>query len=221
MASFNPDEELNFDDLLNCEEESIQSYIFGIFNPYFLFHPDASDPPLASFNEKAAHWQDWKAFHDAGLLPDIENNTNIINLLNRETEPAIDEEFVQMNGRLVYKELIEIIKKMMFVSGETGEPSIETIARIEKIVQDQVKEMVSHLLFLPHARQPLISPSVAQSRYWSCKPRIIPLNPNRAHPDGNSARSGKDPTCQKFFVLERRSQKRQRIRRAGQGRYAA
>ena len=35
------------------------------------------------------------------------------------------------------------LKQMMFVSGETGEPSIETTTLVEEIVQQQVKEIVS------------------------------------------------------------------------------
>ena len=39
--------------------------------------------------------------------------------------------------------LIEDIKQMMFVSGETGEPSAETTGIIEEIVRQQVVEIVS------------------------------------------------------------------------------
>ena len=36
------------------------------------------------------------------------------------------------------------IAKMMFVAGETGEPSAETTSLIEQIVHEQVYEIVSH-----------------------------------------------------------------------------
>ena len=42
--------------------------------------------------------------------------------------------------------LIDIIRQMMFVSGETAEASVETTGMIEEIVHAQVVEMVSPLL---------------------------------------------------------------------------
>lgn len=39
--------------------------------------------------------------------------------------------------------LIEWLQQMMFVSGETAEPSAETTYLIEEIVREQVVEMVS------------------------------------------------------------------------------
>lgn len=39
--------------------------------------------------------------------------------------------------------LTDAILQMMFVSGETADPSIETTGMIEEIVRDQVVEMVS------------------------------------------------------------------------------
>ena len=41
------------------------------------------------------------------------------------------------------KELTLWIKQMMFVAGETGEPSVETTSMIEEIVRQQVVEIVS------------------------------------------------------------------------------
>jgi hypothetical protein len=38
----------------------------------------------------------------------------------------------------------KVIRQMMFVSGETGEPSSETTILVEAIIQQQVKELVSH-----------------------------------------------------------------------------
>ena len=43
-------------------------------------------------------------------------------------------------------EFMANLTQMMFVSGETTEPSIDTIAVIESIVQEQVKEVVCHPL---------------------------------------------------------------------------
>ena len=37
----------------------------------------------------------------------------------------------------------DVFKKMMFVSGETGDPSTETTGMIEEIVRQQVVEIVS------------------------------------------------------------------------------
>ena len=63
--------------------------------------------------------------------------------------PIHDEDKVIVGNRI---QLTEEFLQMMFVSGETGEPSAETTTLIESIVQDQVKEMVrignsSHFLF--------------------------------------------------------------------------
>ena len=44
-----------------------------------------------------------------------------------------------------YADLLKL-KQMMFVAGETGEPSVETTTLIEQIVHEQVYEMVSSLL---------------------------------------------------------------------------
>lgn len=40
-------------------------------------------------------------------------------------------------------DLRETVIQMMYVSGETGEPSVETLAIIEEIVRQQVIELVS------------------------------------------------------------------------------
>ncbi len=44
--------------------------------------------------------------------------------------------------------LIPMIEQMMFVAGETGEPSSETTTLIEQIVHEQVYEMVGYLFDL-------------------------------------------------------------------------
>lgn len=41
--------------------------------------------------------------------------------------------------------LLDTFGQMMYVSGETGEPSVETTSIIEDIVRQQVIELVSHL----------------------------------------------------------------------------
>lgn len=54
--------------------------------------------------------------------------------------------------------LTDIIHQMMFVSGETAEPSIETTGMIEEIVHEQVVEMVSdeRLICMRDTREMLI-----------------------------------------------------------------
>lgn len=47
------------------------------------------------------------------------------------------------------KALTDLIKKMMFVSGETAEPSVETTTLIEEITRQQVIEIVSSPFFCP------------------------------------------------------------------------
>ena len=74
--------------------------------------------------------------HPEALLPFIPE---------RHTDPAIDE-----NTSLSLDEVVDemfalipqFILQMMFVAGETGEPSNETLSLIEQIVHEQVYEMV-------------------------------------------------------------------------------
>ena len=44
--------------------------------------------------------------------------------------------------------MADAMKQMMFVSGETAEPSPETTMLVEFIVQQQVMEMVCHMIYL-------------------------------------------------------------------------
>lgn len=46
-------------------------------------------------------------------------------------------------GQWLSEVLMDVIQKMMFVSGETADPSVETTSMIEEIVHTQVVEMVS------------------------------------------------------------------------------
>ena len=46
-------------------------------------------------------------------------------------------------GEYRYHLANDVFKKMMFVSGETGDPSTETTGMIEEIVRQQVVEIVS------------------------------------------------------------------------------
>ena len=56
-----------------------------------------------------------------------------------EEEPLLEEETAEGYKRIV---LMPDIQQMMFVAGETGEPSSETTTLIEQIVHEQVTEMV-------------------------------------------------------------------------------
>lgn len=47
----------------------------------------------------------------------------------------------------------DFIQQMMYVSGETGEPSVETTGIIEEIVRQQVIEIVSRLCISPASPQ--------------------------------------------------------------------
>lgn len=53
---------------------------------------------------------------------------------------------------------------MMFVSGETAEPSVETTTLIEEIVRQQVIEIVRSPPVAPHMRHMLISRSLYEAR---------------------------------------------------------
>lgn len=58
--------------------------------------------------------------------------------------PSMDKPLsLDFEAVLDQEELTDSIEQMMFVSGETGEPSAETTTLIEQIVQSQVHEMVS------------------------------------------------------------------------------
>jgi hypothetical protein len=69
-----------------------------------------------------------------------------------DTAP-VDEQMLQQFGQVIINwhvasyELTSCYEQMMFVSGETAEPSTETTGLIEDIVRQQVVEMVS---LLPH-----------------------------------------------------------------------
>lgn len=67
-------------------------------------------------------------FHAAKKMEDL-----------KQIDPAIEQ-----NQREEWNYLTtNMITQMMFVSGETGEPSAETTTIIEEIVREQVVEMVS------------------------------------------------------------------------------
>ena len=63
----------------------------------------------------------------------VEQDTNSGDLL--PDDPGSDDNFKE--------ELTLWIQQMMFVAGETGEPSVETTSMIEEIVRQQVVEIVS------------------------------------------------------------------------------
>ena len=73
--------------------------------------------------------------------------------------------------------LMKASKQMMFVSGETGEPSTETTGIIEEIVRQQVVEIVGSLPSLADANSNSSLPSAtnmqsdgacAPYRWWIC-----------------------------------------------------
>jgi hypothetical protein len=64
----------------------------------------------------------------------------------------LDDDFKEPSGfgekmiRFVWTKADEVNAKMMYVSGETAEPSTETTGMVEEIVRQQVIEMVRSLL---------------------------------------------------------------------------
>ena len=70
-----------------------------------------------------------------------------MSLLSSEIDALISREDLISKGEIVegYKRFVLIpeIEQMMFVAGETGEPSSETTLLIEQIVHEQVIEIVS------------------------------------------------------------------------------
>ena len=73
-----------------------------------------------------------------------------------------------------YKRIVLIpeLQQMMFVAGETGEPSSETTTLIEQIVHEQVIEMVSFSILC--ARKTKIK--VAQKIHSPCYSTRLPCN---------------------------------------------
>ncbi len=68
-----------------------------------------------------------------------------MSLLNNVSIPPPKEEIMEGYKRVV---LIPELQQMMFVAGETGEPSGETTTLIEQIVHEQVIEMVSLSIYV-------------------------------------------------------------------------
>lgn len=60
--------------------------------------------------------------------------------------PLSEEEIAEGYKRIV---LIPELEQMMFVAGETGEPTSETTTLIEQIVHEQVIEMVYFFIIVP------------------------------------------------------------------------
>ena len=56
---------------------------------------------------------------------------------------------LEMTPKEYREDLTNVISQMMFVSGETAEPSAETTTIIEEIVHTQVVEMVRNLHQIP------------------------------------------------------------------------
>ena len=100
-------------------------------------------------------------FPNSATSPDHSNWGNA-------TEPAFPAEAVEHTeetlDELKSGALTDAIHQMMFVSGETAEPSIETTGMIEEIVHEQVVEMVSNenLVCTGNARETLTSKSTVE-----------------------------------------------------------
>jgi hypothetical protein len=70
-------------------------------------------------------------------------------------------------------------KQMMYVSGETGEPSPETTGMIEEIVRQQVIEMVR--IVMPIPRYHLLTRLVAYVHRECCSPWLKVNHNRRSH----------------------------------------
>jgi hypothetical protein len=77
------------------------------------------------------------------ISADMDNETGEVDRNQKHhAGRVVDFEIVNSTGFSKITQLTEEIWQMMFVSGETGEPSAETTTLIEGIVQGQVIEMV-------------------------------------------------------------------------------
>lgn len=71
---------------------------------------------------------------------------------------------------------MHLIEQMMFVSGETGEPAVETTTLIEEVVRRQVHSMVGYLI-IRYRISPMTKPKDSSKRVPTLRTvaEIVPL----------------------------------------------
>ena len=126
-----------------------------------------------------------------------------MSLLNDTSSPPPDEELAEGSKEIAegYKRIVLIpeIRQMMFVAGETGEPSSETTTLIEQIVHEQVIEMVS--LRVSCACEANII--IAQKIHSPCYSTRLPYNHHLRFVFPNPPRQSKDFSLEDISLLER------------------
>ena len=106
-------------------------------------------------------------------------------ILPSVTVYGVDDHCVVMDWKVAKQELMSCAHQMMFVSGETAEPSTETTGLIEEIVRAQVIDMV-RLLYLGTKLAEANTWNLAGQRYRPCQSPRCQINlysrPNLPHP---------------------------------------
>lgn len=108
------------------------------------------------------------------------------------------------------------VRQMMYVSGETGEPSVETTSIIEDIVRQQVIHMVSHCYPLAPSTYTienlrLILSVTAQKLHRTRRPPWLPLHNHQRPNLPNPRRRAQSLSAAHLPLLEGRAQERQRL----------
>lgn len=119
-----------------------------------------------------------------------------------------DDDFESMED--FKQRLIYVLGQMMFVSGETAEPSPETTWMIEEIVREQVVEMVSCLITRSRSAYPNFP--TAYTSNDSGKPPWLQVNLNCRPHLPNPPRQSQSFSPQDLPFMERRAQKCQGLR---------
>ena len=129
---------------------------------------------------------------------DVEMENVLLNVDESDTIESV----IHFKARLTHW-----FQQMMFVSGETAEPSAETTWMIEEIVREQVIEMVWMLL---NIQSPLTaSASTSDS---PCQPTRLQVHLHRRPDLPNSTQYRQSLPTEDIPLLEGRAQERQRLR---------
>ena len=132
------------------------------------------------------------------VAEDIEMEDILLQTVESETLESV----INFKARLTHW-----FRQMMFVSGETAEPSAETTWMIEEIVREQVIEMV---WMLPHIQSPLTtSASTSDS---PCQPTRLQIHLHRRPDLSNPTQHRQSLPSEDVPLLEGRAQECQRLR---------
>lgn len=124
-------------------------------------------------------------------------------------DDELDESWHEFMDRFV-----NTIRQMMYVSGETAEPPVETTSIIEDIVRQQVIELVGRPRF-PVRTTPQLRPNTAEELYRTRLPARLKVHQHQRPHLPDPSRPGQGLPPPHLSLVERRAQKRQRLGRQG------